>query len=112
MWLGVIHYVVNQHKWILPHRLGTKSPCIHGPLTEERETGRLEIGSVARVVFRYVFRDSRLIRKTPYHLNCRYRNINLFSKFILRSETEENIYNPKFVSLLTCYFIFTGVQLH
>ena len=42
MWLGVIHYVVNQHKWILPHRLGTKSPCIHGPLTEERETGRLE----------------------------------------------------------------------
>lgn len=62
MWLGVIHHVVNEHEWILPYRIGSKSSCMHGPLTEEREKGWLEAGSPAHAALRDIVKDKRLLK--------------------------------------------------
>ena len=72
MWLGVIHHVVNEHEWILPYRIGSKSSCMHGPLTEEREKGWLEAGSPAHAALRDIVKDKRLLKKIPYYSNCRF----------------------------------------
>lgn len=70
MWFGVIHHVVNEHEWILPYRVGARSSCLHGPLTEERDKGWLKPGSPAHVALRDIVRDKRLVKKIPYYLNC------------------------------------------
>lgn len=70
-WLGVIHHAVNEHEWVLPYKIGSKSKCLHGPLTEEREKGWLEAESPAHGALRDIMKDKRLLKKVPYYLNCR-----------------------------------------
>ncbi|XP_034334703.2 uncharacterized protein [Magallana gigas] len=95
MCFGVIHHVVNEHEWILPYKVGARSSCLHGPLTEERDKGWLEPGSPASVALRNIVRDKRLVKKIPYYLNCRstaaFEN---FKNLILKYTSKQHSYTP------------------
>lgn len=73
MWCGVIHHAIGEHEWILPYRVGGKSCCEHGPLTEEKDKDYLVAGSTAHVALREIVLDKRLLKKIPYFLHCRYQ---------------------------------------
>ncbi|XP_052694407.1 uncharacterized protein LOC128172674 [Crassostrea angulata] len=95
MWFGVIHHVVNEHEWILPYRVGARSSCLHGPLTEERDKGWLEPGSPAHVALRDIVRDKRLVKKIPYYLNCRSTAaLENFQNLILKYTSKQHSYTP------------------
>lgn len=68
-WLGFIHHEVNEHEWVLPYKINSESKCLHGPLTEDREKGWLEVGSPAYGALRDIVKDKRLLKKVPYYLN-------------------------------------------
>lgn len=75
--------MVNEHEWILPYRAGAKSSCQHGSLTEERDKDWLEARSPAHVAARDIVRETRLLNKIPYYLNCRYiSNLTHFKTLI------------------------------
>lgn len=95
MWFGVIHHVVNEHEWILPYRVGARSSCMHGPLTEERDKGWIEPGSPAHVALRDIVCDKRLVKKIPYYLNCRSTAaLENFQNLILKHTSKQHSYTP------------------
>lgn len=74
LWCGVLHHIVDEHEWILPHGDNGIQHCLHGPLTEtERNKTWLHprkhchiLKDLANVVL-----DKRLLGKVGYYLNFR-----------------------------------------
>lgn len=75
MWIGVLHHIVNEHEWVLPHGNDDSFECSHGPLNEnERDKEWLHpaknsttIRDLANIVM-----DKRLFNNVHYYLNFRY----------------------------------------
>jgi hypothetical protein len=70
-WRGILHHVINEHKWLLPSSDGSYS-CKHGPLSSDRDKGWLERDSDQHVALRKIILDKRFLNKIPYYLNFRY----------------------------------------
>eukprot|EP00105_Crassostrea_gigas_P038421 XP_019922569.1 PREDICTED: uncharacterized protein LOC105327681 [Crassostrea gigas] len=95
IWCGVIHHVIGEHEWILPYRIGGKSCCEHGPLTEEGDKDYLVAGSPAHVALREIVLDKHLLKKIPYFLHCRSTAaLESFQNLILKYSPKRLSYTP------------------
>lgn len=76
-------------------RVGSRSSCMQGPLTEERNKRWIEPGSPANVALRDIVRDKRLVKKIPYYFNCRSTAaLENFQNLILKYTSKQYSYTP------------------
>lgn len=84
----------GEHEWILPYRIGGKSCCEHGPLTEEGDKDYLVAGSPAHVALREIVLDKHLLKKIPYFLHCSTAALESFQNLILKYSPKRLSYTP------------------
>lgn len=78
-WIRILHHTINVHSWVLSY--SNIYECSHGPLTEERTKGWLEIYSPAHVAIREIVLDESLRNNGTFYLNCRSVFLYLLIKF-------------------------------
>ena len=100
MWLGLLHHIVNEHKWPMMSD-GYPGHCDHGPLDkEERDKPWLTKGSAAHQALTAVVQEKRFLKMFPYFCNFQHTGgLESFHNHIL-------MYCPKRHS-----YFFTGYKI-
>lgn len=71
-WFGILHYVVNEHQWLLSYNDYYKhNKCNHEPLPEKRKTLYSEKESDAYNALPGIVMNTRLLNNIHYYLSCR-----------------------------------------
>lgn len=75
MWTGVLHHVINEHEWVLPHGDENSYKCTHADLGEDqrdkewlhRSKNASTLKDLASIIM-----EKRLLNNVSYYLNFRY----------------------------------------
>lgn len=86
--------MVNEHEWTID--CGSQvTNCLHGPLTEERQTTWLSKGSAPHNALRMIVADKRFLGNIPYFLNARSTaELESFNNLILMYAGKRFAYIP------------------